>query len=156
MKRDAALMGLSHDHHQALAMAQTLRRATGQTSAIALAAFATFWVIGERHFEIEEQVLVPAFAPYGDPYEPLILQMLGDHAELRSRARHVLGSREAVDTGPLRALGERFAEHVRLEERQIFPLIEAAMPRDALERLGRDLRAAEQALPRSHGLNPSE
>lgn len=151
MKRDPALVGLSHDHHRALVTAQMLRRATNVTGADALAAFATFWVAGERHFEIEEQVLLPAFAPYGKPDEPLIHGMLADHVELRGRARQVLGSHGPVDVDALRVLGKRFVEHVRLEERRIFPLIEAAMPPEALALLALDLRVAERAASRRLG-----
>lgn len=149
MRRDAALVGLSHDHHRALVTAQMLRRASDETSADALAAFAAFWVAGERHFEIEEEVLLPAFAPYGNSRDPLIRRMLADHVELRGRARHVLDPNQTVEVGALRVLGERLAEHVRLEEREIFPLIEAAMPPDALALLALDLRTAERVDPQS-------
>lgn len=42
----------------------------------------------------------------------------------------------------LRDLGKRLTEHVHLEERELFPLIEAAIPESELEALGDRLREA--------------
>ena len=43
MKRSAALAALSRDHHQALIVAQQLRRATVATAAEAREAFLAYW-----------------------------------------------------------------------------------------------------------------
>jgi hypothetical protein len=41
-----------------------------------------------------------------------------------------------VDREALAAAGELFEAHIRLEERQLFPLIEELVPDDELRRLG--------------------
>lgn len=131
MKRSPQLASLSRDHHQALAVAQRLRRADEHSAEQAQAAFLRFWrEHGHEHFRAEEEILLPAFAGYGDAHHPLVLRTLGDHVEIRHRA----ASLAAVPATPdaLHALGERLAAHVRLEERELFPLIERTLPPEAL------------------------
>src|SRR5680860_716611 len=77
MKRDPALVSLSHDHHQALFVAQKLRRATAETLGEDRAAFLAYWEEhGRAHFRLEEEVLLPADAAHGDPHHPLVAQRL--------------------------------------------------------------------------------
>ncbi len=68
MKRHPALAPLSRDHHHALVLARKLRRANAQDAADVSRAFLEHWMEEERlHFRLEEEVLLPAFAAYGDP-----------------------------------------------------------------------------------------
>jgi hypothetical protein len=146
MKRDAALVSLSHGHHQALVVAQKLRRADVPSAAEARAAFAGFWpVAGRTHFRLEEEVLLPAFAAHGDPHHPLVARVLCDHVEIRQRAEVVLDAEDA-GVADLHALGGLLADHVRLEERELFPLIELAMPANALAIVAAALEQAEAVL----------
>jgi hypothetical protein len=146
MKRDAALVSLSQGHHQALVVAQKLRRAEDPTAADARAALAAFWpVSGRAHFRLEEEVLLPAFAAHGDPHHPLVARVLCDHVAIRHRAEAVLGGTDAGVTD-LHELGGLLADHVRLEERELFPLIEQAMPANALAIVAAALEQAEAVL----------
>ena len=46
----------------------------------ARAAFGDYWSShGARHFEVEEQVLLPAFAEVADPHVPLVAQVVRQH-----------------------------------------------------------------------------
>lgn len=146
MKRDTALVSLSHGHHQALVVAQKLRRAEEGSAAEARAALAAFWpVAGRAHFRLEEEVLLPAFAAHGDAYHPLVAQVLCDHVAIRQRAEVVLGDDDVTVTD-LRELGRLLADHVRLEERQLFPLIEQTMPAASLAMVAAALEQAEAVL----------
>jgi hemerythrin-like domain-containing protein len=146
MKRDPALVSLSHDHHQALFVARELKRATGETAAEARAAFLGYWnAHGRTHFRLEEEVLFPAYAGYGDSHHPLLARALCDHVAIRHRAAALAGS-ATPSPSTLRAIGARLADHVRLEERELFPLIERAMPRDALSAVAAELEHAEELL----------
>lgn len=143
MRRSAALVSLSRDHHQALAVALKLRRATAESAAADRAAFLAYWSgHGRRHFRQEEELLFPAFAGHGDPHHPLVLQALGDHAAIRCAADAVAADADAAPDA-LHALGVQLADHVRLEERQVFPLIEDAMPAPDLAALAAALEAAD-------------
>jgi len=144
MKRDPALVTLSHDHHQALFVAQRLRRATDTSAAEDRAALLAFWnEHGRAHFRSEEDVLLPAFAAHGDPFDPLVARALCEHVEIRARVAAIVG-RTDPQPEELRELGERLAAHVRGEERELFPLVEHTMPAPALADLAQALEAEEE------------
>ncbi|HVW17432.1 MAG TPA: hemerythrin domain-containing protein [Solirubrobacteraceae bacterium] len=149
MKRSAALASLSRDHHQALVVAQRLRRADAAGAADARERFLDYWrEHGRRHFRLEEEVLLPGYAAHGDAHDPLVLRVLGEHVEIRHRADRI-AARPVSGADDLHDLGERLAAHVRLEERELFPLIERAMPADELLALARALERAEDEPPPS-------
>jgi len=128
MKRERALVSLSHDHHQALYVALKLRRASVDTAAEARAKLAAYWQgHGRAHFRLEEEVLFPAFVGHGDPYHSLLARALCDHVAIRHRI-DVLGRDSEPCLAALHELGGLISDHVRLEERELFPLIESALP----------------------------
>jgi hemerythrin-like domain-containing protein len=145
VKRSARMASLSRDHHEALVVAQQLRRATDATAAEARTAFLTYWSRhGRLHFRLEEEVLFPAYAGHGDPHDPVVLQALGEHAMIRHRA-DALAAATSADPGALALLGDALAAHVRLEEREVFPLIERVMPEHELDAVAHALEAAHPA-----------
>jgi iron-sulfur cluster repair protein YtfE (RIC family) len=132
VKRSEALAHLSRDHHQGLVVAQRLRRATPETAAAAREAFLTFWTTeGHEHFKAEEELLLPAFARYEPPTHEAVVRVLTDHVELRRRAAD-LEANAAPSCDELHTLGDRLNDHIRHEERVLFPLIEAALSTDEL------------------------
>ena len=143
MKRHPAIQTLSRDHHQALVIAQRLRRATDSAGSEAQAAFLEFWRSeGELHFRVEEEVLLPRFAAAGAARSEAIARVLFDHAELRLRALRLQG--EPASSALLKELGELLAEHVRFEERHLFPAIEEMLSDRQLRRLAADVADAER------------
>jgi Hemerythrin HHE cation binding domain len=129
MKRSPALVTLSHDHHQALSIAQKLRGATADTAGDARAAFVAYWdAHGRGHFRLEEEILLPAYASHGDSHHPLVARALCDHVAIRARADALLVD-EARDPAVLHELGTCLADHVRLEERELFPPHRGRAPR---------------------------
>jgi hemerythrin-like domain-containing protein len=132
VKRHRALQPLSRDHHVALVAAQRLRRAMDGDAA--RDEFLAFWrEHGARHFQVEEEVLLPAAAGWADPGTECVVRMLVDHVRIRAAAQRL--EREPQPLEALHELGTMLERHVRLEEREVFPLIEAAMPEDAADRL---------------------
>ena len=143
MKRNPGLVTLSRDHHQALSVAQKLRRATTDTAQEARSAFVAYWEgHGRAHFRLEEEILLPAYAAHADPHHPLVARALCDHVAIRARV-DALAVDEAPDPATLRELGEGLADHVRLEERELFGLIEAALPAARLAAVAAALEHAE-------------
>jgi len=143
MKRDPALVSLSHDHHQALYVARALRRANAETAADARAAFLAYWDgHGRTHFRLEEEILLPAFAGHGDCRDPLVAHVLCDHIAIRHLA-HELAACRSPSPSMLCRLGTQISDHVRLEERELFPLIERTLPAPALSEVAEALNAAE-------------
>lgn len=143
MKRSAALITLSRDHHQALFVAQKLRRASTTTAEEAYAALLAYWEgHGRAHFCTEEELLLPAYARHADPQDVLVARVLGDHAVIRQRVADMDGdSSPTVET--LRELGGLIAAHVRLEERKLFPVIENVLSPDQLAALADALERAD-------------
>ncbi len=136
MKRHDALAALSRDHHHALVVAQRLKRAGETTAAEAREAFLDYWrADGQRHFREEEEILLPTYAGFADPDQPLVARVLIDHIRIRRLAHEVAGDSPDVDV--LQMLGEQLGEHVRREERELFPLLEQALPDTELARLAR-------------------
>jgi iron-sulfur cluster repair protein YtfE (RIC family) len=138
MKRHPALVTLSRDHHHVLVIAQQLRRATNESTIEVTREFLAHWETeGKQHFRREEEVLLPAYAAHGDPGQPAVTRMLQDHMLIRRDADRA-ASEPSLEL--LHDLGRRLAEHVQLEEREVFPLIETTIPEPALEALGERLR----------------
>ena len=134
MKRHNALAPLSRDHHHALVVAQRLKHASEATAADARNAFLEYWrADGQRHFREEEEILLPSYAGHGGVEEPIVARVLIDHVRIRRLADEL--SADAAPIAALHALGELLGEHVRREERELFPLIERALPEAELARL---------------------
>jgi len=155
MKRHPSLHALSEHHHHALVQAFLIARAAkeplGRRRMLLRRAardFLRFWQrAGRRHFREEEEVLLPALARHvALDTQPAVLQMLAQHADIRGRieqlaAALVLG-RNLEPT--LTRLGRLLHDHVRLEENQVFPRIEAALSEKEMRRL-------RERLTRLHG-----
>jgi hemerythrin-like domain-containing protein len=136
VKRSESLKRLSHDHHQGLFAALRLKRATAETASEARSAFLDFYERhGAQHFRDEEELLLTAYARHTACDRPEVVRVLTEHVDLRRRGQD-LESDADPDPSALRELGERLERHIRFEERELFPLIEAALPEDELTRLG--------------------
>lgn len=140
MRRHPALIPLSHDHHHALVRARRARLAAdadaGERLRAADETVRFFEAETLEHFREEEERLFPLLAGGGDP-PTLVVRALTDHCVLHAaieRLREGLAGGE-VPPEALRELGERLEAHVRLEERELFPLLEerAAASLAALE-----------------------
>ena len=124
MKRLQALIPVSHDHHHALVEAKRLRRAADRDddpSAAATAFVRFFRTSSVPHFREEEEVLFPLVIDVEEA-RALLVQALLDHQRLHALVAALEAGGDVRTT--MRELGERLEAHVRLEERQLFPLIE--------------------------------
>jgi hypothetical protein len=134
MKRSTALQNLSRDHHVALRLALTLKRAEPDTVAAAARALDAFLAgDGDRHFRLEEELLVPALPPV------LARRLVDEHERLR---RDAAALADEPDLTAVHRAGELLAAHVRFEEREAFPALEATLTDAELDELGAALAAA--------------
>lgn len=141
MKRHPALVSLSHDHHHALVQARRLRRgAEGPERDTVAADFLRFFAMDSvRHFREEEERLFPHAVGFDEARDPLVRALL-DHQRLHALAGELEIRLHDDDEAPaplMRELGALLEEHVRLEERVLFPLIEQLLDDATLERLAR-------------------
>lgn len=140
MKRSAALVTLSRDHHNALAVAQKMQRTSDGAEGAAL--FLAFWNDqGQAHFRVEEEVLLPGWALLGTVDDTAAAQLAREHLEIRTAA---LTLAEQPELELVRNLGQRLASHVRFEERELFSLIETDLSAADLELLAQAVHAAER------------
>lgn len=144
MRRSAALSGLSRDHHRALVVARELCRARPEDAELLARRFVEFLAGHELdHFELEESILLPALED--EPGAERLVQLTREqHARLREAARSMRSGAAAADLGALHETGALLRDHVRMEERELFPLLEERLQPAALEGLGRRLREAEE------------
>ncbi|MGE5408196.1 MAG: hemerythrin domain-containing protein [Syntrophothermus sp.] len=131
-KRAEALQPLSRDHLRALLTAKALKEATDAGEA--RRRFLEFWQGGgARHFRVEEEVLLPWWARYAEVDREGVARMLEEHLEMRRQALRLEAGEGSLDE--LRGLGALLHDHVRFEERRLFPAIEGALDADQLARL---------------------
>jgi len=126
MKRHEALKTLSSDHHQGLVWSRKLRQIPSEIPSQQLnrilTEFMQVWTSEiQPHFREEEDVLLPLFALDGDFRADPVRQMLEQHIEIR-RDVYLLQQQPDIEMAML--LGELLQSHIRLEEGEVFPLIE--------------------------------
>lgn len=140
MKRSDELAPLSREHHVALEVALLLKRASAADAAQAQEAFLAFFEReGRDHFRAEEELLLPAFAPYAGDGDADVARVLDEHREIIRRAQRLTSAAGSAED--LRELGELLGDHVRHEERTLFPRVEAALAPQELTALGAALAA---------------
>jgi iron-sulfur cluster repair protein YtfE (RIC family) len=138
MKRHPALIQLSREHHSALVLVKRARgaRAGDPVALKRLLAEVSQAFAGdlEAHFLLEELHLLPALLAGGQ--QAAVERTLAEHAALRALAEH--SGNELPES--LQRFGEALAEHIRFEERELFPLVQAVLGEEALNILwpGRD------------------
>jgi len=157
MKRHPSLIPLSRDHHDGLVQAVRLRRAAADKDASArLAAareFVEFFRNEERvHLRDEEEELFPLFIRHVQSQPAPLREARVQHVQREEFARRleIAAAAGMADRETMAAAGELLDAPIRLEERQLFPLIEELVPDDELGRLGfasRDVTCAVRRPP---------
>lgn len=154
MLRNPALQDLSRDHFTALKHCQAIRWAIeGHARSLPLedvtTEFLQFWDDEAfLHFREEEEVLLPVCSRHFLPSEePAVRRMLDDHAWLRGQVEALRAARARdEDTRALiQAIGERLDAHVRLEEREVFPRVQARFSEADFEELWERSKAFREA-----------
>ena len=131
MKRSEFLQVLLRGHHQGLFVALRLRRATSASAADARRAIVEFWQTdGRQHFRVEDDLLLPAYARHRPADEPAVVRVLIEHVDLRRRAAELEagGSPSLTD---VHELGDRIEQHIRHEERVLFPARQCCQTRSS-------------------------
>lgn len=132
MKRDSRLHGLSSDHHQALVIARGIvERTEPWTADDGVTLHGRFERELEPHFRIEEELLLPALRTAGAA--EVAARTLEDHSFLRA----MVNAARTGDGQSARRFGERLREHVRFEEREMFPACETLLPGSVLDEVAR-------------------
>ena len=141
MRRHAALVPLSHDHHHALVRARRLRKAAAGEGDLAREAAAFvhgFLRESVPHFRDEEERLFPLALRHAPETEALVAGLVLEHVRLHALVGRVAEG-DAAAAAEAATLLER---HVRREERELFPALQERVPAAALAELALDERDA--------------
>ena len=141
MKRHAALVPLSRQHHDGLALGVFIRRGLqGTADAVALERLREqaldLWELELRgHFEAEEEALFPAVRD-AIPAPELVDQLIAEHDEMRTLFASL---KQVSDDGLqdlLREVREILVRHIRTEERVLFETVQDSLDEHAMAVLG--------------------
>lgn len=126
MKRHAALIQHSREHHQTLKLARLARFAadSGSPEAVRQAAETVrerFPLTLEAHFRDEEQGLLVQLAAIGQ--HALVQRTLDEHARLRA----LNDSLANPDAATMATFASLLHDHVRFEERELFETAQALL-----------------------------
>ncbi len=146
MKRHAALVPLSRQHHDGLALCVSIERdlpdgADPEVAERLRQRALDAWNLElQGHFAVEEEVLFPAVRS-AIPQPDVVDRLVREHREIRDE---MTGLRDA--SGPelvqcLRSLRERLVAHIRCEERVLFEAVQASVSESSLVDLGRRIDA---------------
>ncbi|MCW8962121.1 MAG: hemerythrin domain-containing protein [Ignavibacteriaceae bacterium] len=137
MKRHPALHTLSHDHHQGLILAQQLKKGAPQYKGMpstldgkkdyAISFYKTEVV---KHFEDEEKILFPSIFNRNDETDRLVKEIISEHRKIESLIDDLRRKNDVADL--LDELGVLLDNHIRKEERILFPKIEEILSDEEL------------------------
>jgi hemerythrin-like domain-containing protein len=143
MLRSKHLVPLSHQHQHALALCVRVDRASPIPDANLdswLSEVAQLFQ-GEIaiHFAAEEEVVFPAAREFEELAE-LVSDLINEHGELRVLfARAEAQTLSSVD---LSGFARKLSNHIRIEERQLFEMLQRLLPPERLSVMGNDLDLA--------------
>ena len=140
MQRDQALIPLSQQHHDALALCVYIDRAA-RSGHLDLAHWnaevAAAWEREIRwHFQSEEEIVFPLAKSVAE-LRPLVDELLVEHVELRQ----LFDTAEKNELTPpdLERFRQLLHDHVRKEERRLFEMMQLKLAPDAMKKMGADL-----------------
>ena len=135
--RDEALMPLTHDHHHALAAARRLGLAAKgdvEERTVRAGEFISFFRTETlQHFREEEETVFPLIVEAPEAEEVLGRVML-EHLRIHALVATLRRETDAGHPSPatMETLAELLQDHVRFEEKVVFPLIESRVDPVAL------------------------
>lgn len=135
IKRSEQLAPLSRDHHEALLFVWKIRQGlkNGTDPKIISEFVNWFWKNHlQEHFREEEQIL----APWLPADNILLRRMLEDHQEIEAQI-HI--NENISDSHLLEQIAEKVNDHVRFEERELFPFAEKQIPAERLDHIMQQL-----------------
>jgi len=143
MLRDAALIPLSQQHHNGLALCVLTERtlASDRSAAtldrLARKAVDRYEIELSNHFAIEEQLLFPLIERELGKMT-MIGELVADH---RALERMVDRLRSAPSAEALEEFCSLLRRHIRREENELFQDIQGRLPKEVLARAGEEIDA---------------
>ncbi len=148
-KRHAAFIGLSHDHHHTLALALRLRQGEGALLSdgwthdplLQIQRVQSLLEVDLRpHFAAEEEILFPLVERSLPSLTYLVRALCQQHREVESLVVLLKSAGGADARGLLARVGSLLEDHVRREERELFPVCESGLTEEVLLNLGTEIQ----------------
>jgi hemerythrin-like domain-containing protein len=143
MLRDPALIPLSQQHHNGLALCVLTERAleadrsAATIDRLAQKAIDRYEIELTNHFAIEEQVLFPLIERELGKMS-MIAELVADHRALEAMIER-LRSAPSVET--LETFCALLRRHIRREENELFQDVQGRLPKDILAQAGKEIDA---------------
>lgn len=135
IKRSKELAPLSREHHDGLLFAWKIKQGLSNGTPVETLCNYTRWFWSNHikpHFRDEEKVLVK-FLPADNP---LVQQMIKEHAQIRDL---VISLDKKPDSDSLKLLSDYINNHIRFEERKLFPYAEKTLTPEQLNEIYNNL-----------------
>ncbi len=137
MKRHPALVTLSSEHHQGLVWSRKLLDLDNESPDTefqnVISQFLEVWQQEiNPHFQKEEEILIPLFDRTGEGTSGPVMEMLQQHIHLR---KMVFDLRDLGSADIASKIGGMLQNHIRFEERELFPFIESTATKEILDRI---------------------
>ena len=135
IKRSKELAPLSREHHDGLLFAWKIKQGLANSTPVETICNYTRWFWSNHlkpHFRDEEKVLVK-FLPEDNS---LVHRMIKEHGQIRDL---VSALDKDPDPGSLKLLSEYINNHIRFEERELFPYVEKTVTPEQLSEIYNDL-----------------
>lgn len=138
IKRDQNLMILSHEHHRALVFCTRLKKGH-QTDVKTLQLFLNDFWFNELvpHFKNEEKWFLPEMAD-----NEIKEQFIAEHQQIRALVNRIQNSTQQVIELAVE-LSQILNNHIRFEERILFPYLEKTVSVKKLVEIGKALSEIE-------------
>jgi len=149
MLRDRALVPLSQQHHNGLALCVLTDRALeGEASPETIARLAARAVDRydleiSNHFAIEEEIVFPAIEQELGA-QPVVADLIAEHRHLEKVVDRL---RAAADDEALREFSALLRKHIRREENELFEAVQQRLSRKVLDALGAEIDAKAVRIP---------
>jgi len=136
MKRITQLQPLSNEHHQSLRLAKKCKDILAKETDEVIKAFSlqlkdefdTQW---DKHFRTEEKTIFSVAESKGKEISEICQQLKKEHQTMEKMVESI----SAGDYQLLHEFGQLLHDHTRLEERQLFPMVEDQFTQEELDNI---------------------
>ncbi len=147
-KRHPSLIPVARDHHEGLLLAVRLQQ--GEQALERLWSHETAWQVRTivdffrdhliRHFAVEEEKVFPLAADKVPAARPIVEELKRHHAWFRTTVTDFKGREVSVTRDELATFGKKLEAHIRMEDRELFPLLEASIGPERLAQLEKEVQ----------------
>ncbi|MEX0602075.1 MAG: hemerythrin domain-containing protein [Bacteroidota bacterium] len=139
-KRHSSLIELSRDHYHGLLLAVRLQQ--GKKALLRLwshdplyqAKFVVSFYENDlkKHFKAEEEALFPPIYKHLEGTRPLVDDLKADHRKIKEYVRGFRKPDRKTLEARLKEFGKFLEDHIRKEDRQLYPMVEKLAPPELL------------------------